>query len=167
MHRSYWPATTKPPRANSAARHLEHHRTPSDIARRGHFVPPHSHRQCRHRAHLDCRPTPGRGHQSTFERRGTSAKPSATGSGSTRQGAVEGVGEASRLRKVCQWPGIRDGTRRAGRWRVERSLLHIPWDLPGSSSILGVVATDLATERGENDPNKRDRVKQAGWKDGN
>jgi hypothetical protein len=42
-----------------------------------------------------------------------------------------------------------------------------PPDLPGSSSILGVVATDLATEHGENDPNKRDRVKRAGRKDGN
>jgi hypothetical protein len=29
------------------------------------------------------------------------------------------------------------------------------------------LATDLATEHGENDPNKRDRVKQAGRKDGN
>ena len=42
-----------------------------------------------------------------------------------------------------------------------------PWDLPGSSSILGELATDLATERGENDPNKRDRVNQAGRKNGN
>jgi len=42
-----------------------------------------------------------------------------------------------------------------------------PRDLPGSSSILGELATDLATEHGENDPNKRDRVKQAGRKDGN
>ena len=42
-----------------------------------------------------------------------------------------------------------------------------PQDLPGSSSILGELATDLATEHGENDPNKRDRVKQAGRKDGN
>ena len=42
-----------------------------------------------------------------------------------------------------------------------------PRDLPGSSSILGELATDLATERGENDPSKRDRVKQAGRKDGN
>ena len=39
-----------------------------------------------------------------------------------------------------------------------------PPDLPGSSSILGELATDLATEHGENDPNKRDIVKQAGWK---
>ena len=42
-----------------------------------------------------------------------------------------------------------------------------PGDLPGSSSILGELATDLATEYGENHPNKRDRVKQAGRKDGN
>ena len=42
-----------------------------------------------------------------------------------------------------------------------------PGDLPGSSSILGELATDLATEHGENDPNKRDRVKQVGRKDGN
>jgi hypothetical protein len=40
-----------------------------------------------------------------------------------------------------------------------------PRDLPGSSSVLGGLATDLATEHGENDPNKRDRVKQAGRKD--
>jgi hypothetical protein len=42
-----------------------------------------------------------------------------------------------------------------------------PGILPGRSSILGGLATDLATEHGENDPNKRDRVKQAGRKDGN
>jgi len=48
-----------------------------------------------------------------------------------------------------------------------RLLLYPTRDLPGSSSILGELATDLATEHGENDPNKRDRVKQAGRKDGN
>jgi hypothetical protein len=42
-----------------------------------------------------------------------------------------------------------------------------PRDLPGSSPILGELATDLATEHGEKDPNNRDIVKQAGRKDGN
>ena len=39
--------------------------------------------------------------------------------------------------------------------------LHTP-DLPGLSLILGVVATDLATERGGTDANKCDGARQAG-----
>jgi len=38
---------------------------------------------------------------------------------------------------------------------------------PGRHQFSVAWPTDLATEHGENDPNKRDRVKQAGWKDGN
>jgi hypothetical protein len=77
-------------------------------------------------------------------------------------------------RNTNQWARLKPSLADSGllgffsaRRSARRGSCSTPPDLPGSSSILGELATDLATEHGENDPNKRDRVKQAGLKDGN